>query len=248
MRVDVPPCAGAGASTGASTGVTRRRAVVDSFAELLRRPLDDGINAVCWRRSLDGDFGEVARLLAPDDGVVVVDVDRLRGLRLSDAGRVAADVVIDDLTRLALLGRDPVLNCIAGYARDERGLPIATDVLSFHADSSPVEIETWLCTYCGASSEGLDNDDAHRLIDTPAIRAALLREYGGDDDDGFADFLRAGSFDLHYGVVDDAVPFSFCVGHLWRVAVAWPGCPVPPCVHRAPHTASSDEPRLLLIC
>ena len=82
----------------------------------------------------------------------------------------------------------------------------------------------------------------------PEIRAALLKEYAGEDDDGFAEFIREGSFDLHYAAVGNAQPFSFGVGNLWRIAVAWPGCPVPPCVHRAPPTVAGDEPRLLLIC
>ena len=111
-----------------------------------------------------------------------------------------------------------------------------------------MEVDTWLCTYAGKCSEGLDNDDARRRIDAPEVRAALLRDYGGADDDGFAEYLREGSFDLQYGPVDAAVPFELGVGNLWRIAVAWPGCPVPPCLHRAPDTAPGDAPRLLLIC
>ena len=230
------------------TGVTERCAIVQSFADLVSHTLSDDINALCWPRALEGDFGEVARLLAPPDGSVVVEAGMLRALPLSRAGRVAADVMLDDICRLDALGRDPVLNCIASYPRDERGLPIATHVMSFHADRAPIEVDTWLCTYWGKSSEGLDNDNARRLIDSPAIRGALLHEYGGDDDEGFAAFVREGAFDLHYGVVGDARPFELGVGNLWRIAVAWPGCPVPPCLHRAPETAPGDEPRLLLIC
>jgi hypothetical protein len=214
----------------------------------VERRFHDGINAVCWARTVPGDFGEVARLLAPAEGVVVVDADLLRALPLSAAGRVAADVMIADLVQLDALGRDPVLNCIASYPRDDRGLPIATDVHSFHADRAPVEVDTWLCTYWGQSSELLDNDDAHRLLDTPAVRAALLAAYGGDDDDGFVAFVRDGSFDLHYGAINGAQPVALGVGHLWRIAVDWPGCPVPPCVHRAPLTGPGDAPRLLLLC
>ena len=35
--------------------------------------------------------------------------------------------------------------------------------------------------------------------------------------------------------------------HLWRIAVDYPGSPVPPCVHRAPETRPGRPPRLLLI-
>ena len=192
----------------------------------------------------------MTRLLAPAGGVVVVDADQLRALPLGPAGRVAADVMLEDLRRLDQLGREPVLNCIRSYERDERGLAIATDVLSFHADRAPVEVDTWLCTYQGRGSEGLDNDDARRLIDDPVTRARLLQDYGGADDEGFVDFVRAGSFDLHYGAIDAAAaaPFGFGVGNLWRIAVEWPGCLVPACIHRAPPPQRGDEPRLLLIC
>jgi hypothetical protein len=213
-----------------------RRALVNSFDELVARPLRDGVNAACWPRSLAGDFAEVARLLAPQEGLVDVDAALLASLSLSAAGRAAADLMRDDLARLDALGREPVLNCITSYPRDERGLAIATDVMSFHADSAPHEIDTWLCTYCGKPSEGLDNDDAIRLVDDPAVRAALSREL---DDDAVA---------LHYRAKPGAVPFSFGAGALWKIAVAWPGAPVPPCLHRAPSTEPDDEPRLLLIC
>jgi hypothetical protein len=227
--------------------MSKRRAVVENFAELVGRPLGDGVNALCWPRALVGDFGEVARLLAPVEGFVDVDAALLRSLSLSPEGRIAAGVMLDDMRTLDELGREPVLSCITSYPRDERGLPIATDLMSFHADRAPVEVDTWLCTYAGKSSEGLDNDDARRLIDAPEVRGAMLRHYGGEDDDGFAAFIREGSFDLHYAIVDGARPFSFGVGNLWRIAVEWPGCGVPPCLHRAPPAAPGDAPRLLLI-
>lgn len=223
------------------------RAAVSSFDDLLR-PFGDGINAWCWPRRLAGDFAELAQHFAPDEGLRVIAPSSLRTTRWSDAGRIAADAVLDDLRRLDALGYDPVLNCIASYPRDERGLALATDVMSFHVDRAPVDVDTWICTYYGKSSEGLAPADAHRLIDRPSVRAALLKDYGGPDDDGFAAFIREGSFDLHYAAADGARAFSFGVGNLWRIAVAWPGSPVPPCVHRAPATEPGDAPRLMLIC
>lgn len=222
----------------------RRRAMVASFDELVRAPLRENVNAVCWSRSLAGNFREVGREVArlfarelAEDGIVEVDAAALASLSLSAAGRAAADVMRDDLARLHAHRRDPVLNCITRYRKDERGLAIVTDVMSFHADSAPHEIETWLCTYSGKPSEGLDNDDAVRLVDQPAIRAALAG--AADDDDAFA---------LHYAPKPRAAPFSFGVGSLWKIAVQWPGSPVPPCLHRAPSSEPGDEPRLLLIC
>lgn len=222
--------------------------VVDSFAELVRRPFTGEVNALCWARSLDGDFEEVARVLAPRDGRVTVEVETLRELSLSRAGRTAADAILEDLRALDELGREPVLDCITRYERDERGLPITTDVHSFHADRAPVEYDTWLCTYWGKSSEGIANDDATRLIDDPAVSSALRRHHASCNDEQFAELVQAESFDLHYRTVDGARPFDFGRGNLWRIAVDWPGSAVRPCLHRAPPYQPGDAPRLLLLC
>jgi hypothetical protein len=160
---------------------------------------------------------------------------------------VAIDVMLEDLKRLRELGRDPVLNCIHAYPRDRDPGPVATDVFSFHADSAPVEADTWLCTYHGTPSEGLRNEDALRRVDIPATRAELLKVFGGADGDAFRDFLQENCYDLHYAPRSKARPFSFGVGNLWRIACDWPGSPVPPCIHRAPETVPG-EARLLVIC
>lgn len=222
--------------------------VVDSFAALARYRFAGETNAACLRRELGGDFRELARGLAPRDGVAAIDPDALRDGAWSDAGQRAASAILEDLRLLDELGREPVLNCIARYERDARGLPIATDVFSFHADRAPVECDTWLCTYWGKSSEALANDDARRLIDDPEIHARLRGHYASLDDDAFRDLVRDESFDLHYRAVAGARPYAFGVGQLWRIAVDWPGSPVRPCLHRAPPTELGDEPRLLLIC
>jgi hypothetical protein len=219
---------------------------VDSFHELVATPFAGGVNALGWERTLAGDFGEVVGLLGMGEGIVTLDEARLRALPASAAGRVAVEVLIGDLRLLRGHGRDPVLNCVHGYPRDETPGPVATDVFSFHADSAPVEADTWLCTYHGPASEGLRNDEARRKVDLPGIRAELLRLHGGEDDDGFRAFLQDNCYDLHYAPVSQARPFSFGVGHLWRIAVDWPGSPVPPCIHRAPATVPGQA-RLMMI-
>jgi hypothetical protein len=109
------------------------------------------------------------------------------------------------------------------------------------------EADTWLCTYHGAPSEGLRNDEAQRWVDLPETRAALLKEFGGADDGKFLDYLEENCYDLHYAPAAGARPFSFGLGSLWRIAVDYPGSAVPPCIHRAPQTQPGDPPRLLLI-
>lgn len=219
---------------------------VGSFHELAATRFDGGVNALCWERPLPGDFAEVVAHLGAGEGLVALEDEPLRALPVGAAGRVAIDVMLEDLRLLREHGAAPVLNCIHGYPRDEDSGPVATDVFSFHADSAPVEADTWLCTYFGPASEGLRNEDALRRVDLPETRAELLRLFGGADDDAFREWLNENCYDLHYAPRAGAEPFGFGLGNLWRIATDWPGSPVPPCVHRAPATRPGER-RLLLI-
>jgi len=220
---------------------------VGSYEELITTPFRDGVNAVCWPRVLEGDFGEVIRLLSLDEELTTLDETNLLALPVSSAGRAAIRILIEDLRCLRELELDPVLNAILTYPRDTDHGPVPVDVYSFHVDSAPVEAETWLCTYYGAPSEGLRNDDALRRVDIPEVRAELLNAFGGRDDESFLDYLNENHYDLHYAPLPGALPFSFGPGNLWRIAVDYPGSPVPPCIHRAPDTLPDGAPRLLLI-
>ena len=220
---------------------------VNSFHELITTSFADGVNALCWPRLLAGDFREVVELLGTGEGITTLDDARLIGLPVSAAGRAAIEILLEDQRLLRVHDRDPVLNCINGYPRDENPGPVSTDVFSFHADSAPVEADTWLCTYHGPASEGLRNEEAQRRVDIPETRAELLQLYGGADDDAFLEYLNENCYDLHYAPVPQARPFSFGLGNVWRIAVDYPGSPVPPCIHRAPQTLPGQPPRLLLI-
>lgn len=231
-----------------AVSVSPRVRSVQGFRELVETPFTSGINALCWQRTLPGDFAEVVTCLGnATEAILTLDPAMLRALPLSPAGRTAVECMLADLALLS--GRDlaPVLNCIHAYPRDDRRGPIATDVFSFHVDSAPCETDTWLCTYHGPASEGLVNEDARRLVDLPAIRAELLAAYSGADDAEFLAFLRENAYDLHYTPLPQARPYSFGIGNLWRIATAHPGCPVPPSIHRAPPDSPGDPPRLLLI-
>ncbi len=220
---------------------------VSSFHELVTTPFKDGVNALCWERKLPGDFSEVVAHLHTREGISTLDEDTLRTLPLSAAGKAAVQVLLNDLRMLREHDLDPVLDCITNSLREADPGPVPTDVCSFHVDSATVEADTWLCTYHGPSSEGLRNEEAVRRVDIPETRAELLRLFGGEDDEGFCEHLSDQCYDLHYLPVGDARPFVFGQGNLWRIAVAYPGCPVPPCIHRAPETLLGQTPRLLLI-
>lgn len=211
---------------------------VGSFAELAATPFSSGVNALCWARRLPGDFRAIVEQLDSASDLTALDEARLRGLLLSEAGRVAVGVLLADLQLLRDHELDPVLNCIRAYPEDDDAGPVKTDVFSFHADSAPVAADTWLCTYHGAPSEGLPNEEAIRKVDLPEIRRELLARYDGSDNDDFREWLRDHCYDLHYAPRPGAQPYSFGQFNLWRIAVDYPGSPCPPCVHRAPRHRS----------
>lgn len=220
---------------------------VASFAELVATPFAGDVNALCWPRRLAGDFDEIVGALAAGAGITSIDDDDLAALALSPAGAAARDVLLADLALMRGHGLEPSLDCVNGYLTDGGSGPVATDVTSFHADRAPVAADTYLCTYCGATSEGLANESAVRRVDMPDVRARLLDLYGGSDDAGFAAWLAEHSYDLHYAPSPGAEPYTFGLGNLWRIAIAHPGSPVPPCIHRAPPTPPGAPSRLLLI-
>ena len=221
--------------------------VVKSFDELASTRFENPFNALCWPRSLAGNFSEVVEKLGVGEGITTLDESQLRSLPLSADGRVAINILLEDLRLLRDRDLDPVLNCIHGYPRDEDAGPVLTDVFSFHVDSAPVEADTWLCTYYGPPSEGLRNEEAIRRVDIPETRAELLKCFGGKDDGDFLTHLNENFYDLHYATLPEARPFSFGIGCLWRIAVDYPDSPVPPSIHRAPLTHRGDSARLLLI-
>ena len=186
------------------------------------------------------------RHLPADEGITSLEDEALESLPLGESGRAAVAFMLNDLRLLREHDLDPVLDHVNGFLRDADPGPVRTDVASFHADSATAEADTWLCTYHGPTSEGLRNDEAVQRISVPETRAALLKKFGGEDGDAFREFLSEHCYDLHYIPAPDARPFAFGPGHLWRIATQHPGCPVPPCIHRAPDTVVGER-RLLLI-
>lgn len=219
---------------------------VRSFEELISTPFGDGINALCWPRELDGDYADVLAKLDLPSGITHLAAETLRALPLSEAGHRAVETMLADHDLLTEHGILPTLDGINGYVPLGQTGPLRTDVCSWHVDSATCEADTWLCTYHGASSEGLPNEQVIRHVDVPETRAKLLQIYGGSDDEDFIEWLNDHFYDLHYLPLPHAQPFRFGIGHLWRVATLHEGCPVPPCVHRAPDPIPG-EPRLLLI-
>ena len=221
---------------------------VGSFEAIAHTQFAAGVNALCWRRELQGDFAELVERLNGicGEGITALEQDELESLALSAAGGLALKTMLEDARRLRELGLQPELNFINGCYLDATPGPVRTDVCSWHVDSATVPADTWLCTYFGATTEALCDGDAIRRVDVPETRAELLRMFGGAEGEAFEAFLSENCYDLHYQPLRNATPIVFGLGHLWRVATLCPGSTVPPCIHRAPESPPG-QPRLLLI-
>ena len=219
---------------------------VSTFMELVNTNFNGAMNAICWNRNLDGDFSEIVSQLQLKDNVTEVSVDDILELHLSEKGDIARKIILNDLQLLTDFGALPSLNLIKNYERDDEFDFISTDVYSFHVDRSPISTDTFLCTYYGASSDIIANDEVEQKILIPEIREKLKELHDGTEDE-FEAFLKEYYFDLHYQPKPNSNPINLGLGHLWRLAVDHPEQKVLPCVHRAP-IENDGEVRLLLIC
>ncbi len=220
---------------------------VTSFEELVGAPMEGKVNAVCWSRTLQGDYDAIMASIGELDEITGLEEDDLDSLDLSEAGAIARTQLVKDLSLLRAAGLQPNLDCIPSYPRSDAEGAIPVDVYDFHADSATVLTDTYLCSYTVACSEGIRNEDAIRYVDIPEIRAKVLKEYGGEDDSGFAAYLSQHFYDLHYTQKVGAKPYSFGLGNMWRISTQCPGSAVLPCIHRAPTTKAGEAARLLLI-
>jgi hypothetical protein len=203
-------------------------------------------NALCWYRNLEGDFAEIVDQLQLKENITEVSPEVLLALELSEKGNNAREIILNDLRLLTDLGASPTLNLLKCYDRDEEFDFISTDVYSFHVDRSPMETDTFLCTYYGAASDLIPNAQAVQKVLIPEIRNKLEALHNGPSAE-FENFLEDNYFDLHYQPLPHAAPINLGLGHLWRLAVDHPTQQVLPCIHRAP-IEKEGEYRLLLIC
>jgi hypothetical protein len=219
---------------------------VSAFDDLINTEFRGAMNAICWHRSLAGDFGEVVAKLQLRADVTNVPTKELLKLQLSREGDLAREIILNDLKSLTDSGAQPSLNLLKSYERDREFDFISTDVYSYHVDRSPIATDTFLCTYYGAASEILPNHQVTQKVLIPEIRRKLRDLHGGPEAE-FEDFLKEFFFDLHYHPKAGAKPTNLGLGHLWKLAVDYPGQRAQPCVHRAP-AEKDGEYRLLLIC
>ncbi|HQF48159.1 MAG TPA: DUF1826 domain-containing protein [Flavobacterium alvei] len=220
--------------------------VVTTFSELVNTHFKEEMNALCWYRNLEGDFKEIVGQLQLKENITEVDPEDLLSLQLSKKGKLAREIILNDWRLLSDFGASPSLNLLKCYERDDEFDFISTDVYSYHVDRSPIATDTFLCTYHGAASDIIANEQAEQKILIPEIRKKLAVLYDGPSEE-FETFLKENFFDLHYQAHPNAAPINLGLGHLWRLAVDHPKQEVLPCIHRAP-IENEGEYRLLLIC
>ncbi|MDV2441851.1 DUF1826 domain-containing protein [Acinetobacter gerneri] len=220
--------------------------IVSTFSELVDLHFQGKMNAICWHRNLLGDFKEIVDKLELKDDITEVSIEDLLALKLTENGQLARQVILQDIKSLSDFGALPCLNLLKKYERDDELDFISTDVYSYHVDRSPIETDTFLCTYYGAASDILPNDQVEQKILIPEIQEKLRQLHDGPEAE-FEHFLEEYFFDLHYQATSGAQPINLGLGHIWRLAVDHPKQQVLPCVHRAP-VENEGEYRLLLIC
>lgn len=144
--------------------------VVSTFAELVNTHFQGNKNAICWHRNLVGDFKEIVAKLELIENITEISTEDLLTLELSEQGDLARDIILKDMQLLTDMGASPLLNLLKHYERDEELDFISTDVYSFHVDRSPIETDTFLCTYHGAASDIVPNDQVEQKVLIPEIR------------------------------------------------------------------------------
>jgi hypothetical protein len=187
--------------------------IVSTFSELVNTHFKGDRNALCWHRKLEGDFAAIVNQLQLKENITEVHPKDLLALQLSEEASRAREIILKDFQLLTDLGASPALNLLKCYERDEEFDFISTDVYSFHVDRSPIATDTFLCTYHGAASDIIANNQADQKILIPEIRKKLAALHNGPSEE-FEDFLKENYFDLHYQPQPQAAPINLGLGHL----------------------------------
>lgn len=219
---------------------------VTNFNDLVTTPLKGSSNVLCWERELIGDYYEIIQHCVSAENITVIEPELLHSIKLSAAGQLARNTILNDFELLSEYGAAPTLNIIKQYNRDTDENIFPTDVYSFHIDRSPIPVDTFLCTYYGATTEILPNAQSIQKILIPEIRQQLKNNFSGSAA-AFETYLTEQFYDLHFAALPDAQVVQIPMGHICRLAVDHPNSQTLPCIHRAP-LENDGVYRLLLIC
>ena len=92
--------------------------IVNTLDELINTPFDKSTNALCWKRTLSGNFYEIPIQFGGYNEIFSLEEGDLYSLDLSKDGQAARDLLVQDLGLLRKLGLEPSLDCIPFYPRD----------------------------------------------------------------------------------------------------------------------------------
>jgi len=219
---------------------------VTNFNDLVTTQLKGSTNVVSWEREFIGDFNEIIQHCVSAENITVIEPELLLSISLTEAGQLARNTILNDFQLLSDYGAAPTLNIIKQYDRDTDENIFPIDVYSFHIDRSPIPVDTFLCTYYGATTEILPNEQSIQKILIPEIREQLKNNFAGSES-AFETYLIEQFYDLHFAALPNAQIVQIPLGHICRLAVDHPNSLTLPCIHRAP-IEDDGVYRLLLIC
>jgi len=73
---------------------------VTNFQDFISTPFNRGINAICWTRNLAGDFSDIVDKVELKENIATLDEVELSKLVLSEQGRLAREILLNDLQML----------------------------------------------------------------------------------------------------------------------------------------------------
>src|SRR4051812_36382930 len=85
---------------------------VTNFLDLVSTPFNGIINAICWTRTLTGDFSEIVKKVKLSGNITAIEQEDLRELQLSEQGQLAREILLNDWKVLKAHGASPILNVI----------------------------------------------------------------------------------------------------------------------------------------
>ena len=82
---------------------------VSNFEDLIATSFYGAMNAICWTRTLTGDFAEIVNKVALTDNMAVLEKEQLCALVLSERGQLARETLLHDLKLLKAHGASKLL-------------------------------------------------------------------------------------------------------------------------------------------
>ena len=69
---------------------------VSNFQDLVSTPFHGAMNAICWSRTLTGNFAEIVDKVTLNEHIAVLDEEQLRAFVLSEQGQLAREILLQD--------------------------------------------------------------------------------------------------------------------------------------------------------